>query len=62
MIWYLEEMALDKISVDKMSVFEMSCYHPAAMVLLGERGIQEGESRKGKKRKNSKIAFSLFFG
>jgi hypothetical protein len=44
-----------------MSVFEMSCYHPAAMVLLGERGIKEGESRKGKKEKELKIfIISLF--
>ncbi len=52
---------VDKISVNELNVDEMSWYHAVSVVLLGEKGIREGESRKGKKEKELKIAFSLFF-
>jgi hypothetical protein len=61
MCWYLEEILVDQIYVGEMTVGETSLYNAAPVVLPGERGIREGESRKGKKEKELKIAFSLFF-
>jgi hypothetical protein len=50
------------MSFDEMTVDEMSCYHAAAVVLLGERGIREGEAEIGKKRERTqKLHFLSFF-
>jgi len=48
---------VDQISAGEMTADETSWYHAAPVVLLGERGIWEGESRKGKKRKNAFFYF-----
>jgi hypothetical protein len=54
-------MKVNQMSFDEMTVDEMSCYHAAAVVLLGERGIREGEAEIGKKEKELKSCiFSLF--
>jgi hypothetical protein len=54
-------MNVNQMSFAEMTVDEMSCYHAAAVVLLGERGIREGEAEIGKKEKELKSCiFSLF--
>jgi len=55
-------MNVNQMSFDEMTVDEMSCYHAAAVVLLGERGIREGEAEIGKKRERTqKLHFLSFF-